>query len=646
MKTNHVLAAILAVFVIPSTHAGEACRNVDDCPEARPMIVTGTRTPTEADAIGSAYTIITAEQIKNRNVTLVSDLLREVPGISVNRAGPVGALTTIRVRGGESNQTLILVDGIEMNDKSQDDSVNFADILTTDVERIEIIRGPQSALYGSEAATGVINIITRKGTGKPKVEGFFEGGSFGTVYGGGSLSGGGDRYHYKFNGTRLDTNGTDISNTIGDEDDGYENTRLSFKGGFRPLDNLALNLVLINTDSTNDFDGGGFGSDDQQTENDHTFGHIEAKLDLFNGAWQHKLGASTNLADHDTTIDGVFSNSTTSKQYNVDYQTSVFFDTAFLLDATHSLTLALENEHDIFHAKETSPFAVNPRVKEDNTITSYIAEYRLGLMDRLFLSGSVRHDDNTDFEDTTTGRATAAWLFPAQGTRLHFSYGSGVKNPLFVELNSTFTNFIGNPDLTPEFSRGFDVGIAQALFDGRLNLDVTFFRERLKDELFIVFGFPTSQTINLDGTSKRKGVELAMAARLFENTTLSGSYTYLDATQPDPVTGDQIREIRRPEHIASLNLNHRFFHDRANVNLGANFNGRSDDLDFNVFPAETVELSSYVLVNLAGSFAVNRYITLTGRIDNLLNEEYEEPLGFNSSGIAGFAGIRVNFDAF
>ncbi len=185
------------------------------------LVVTAFRTPAQLDAIGSAYTIITTEEIENRQALTVSDLLRTVPGIEIDRSGPIGAITTLRMRGGESNHTLVIIDGVVVNDESQGSIFNFADLMTTDIERIEVIRGPQSALWGSEALSGVINIITKKGSAKIAVTANLEGGSFNSKRVGGSISGGTKLYDYKLSASKFNASGTDIE--LSSDKDGYNN---------------------------------------------------------------------------------------------------------------------------------------------------------------------------------------------------------------------------------------------------------------------------------------------------------------------------------------------------------------------------------------------------------------------------------------
>jgi len=607
------------------------------------LVVTAFRTPTQLDAIGSAYTIITAEEIKNRQAQTVSDLLRTVPGIEIDRSGPVGTATTLRMRGGESNHTLVIIDGAVANDQSQDGTFNFADLMTTDIERIEVIRGPQSALWGSDALSGVINIITKKGSGKTKIIANLEAGSFDSKKIGGSISGGSQLYDYKLSASKFNTEGTNIrqglttsNDKLVNDRDGYDNNRLSFSGGYRPNDDLELTTSVTHTTSTNEFDGGGFASNDQESSNHYTYGSMQITHNSFDYHWQNSAKTTFRLTDHDTFVSGTQSSGSSAEEYELALQSSVFFDTPELLNANHAFTLAYEHETTDIKSINLTGFNSPDSAEKNNTVNSYIAEYRISFLDRLHLSASGRHDDQTLFDDFTTYRTTAAFVIPETGSRLHASYGTGVKNPGISEIDTVFGTFVGNPNLVPEQSRSWDAGIEQSFFNERLVFDATYFQERLEDEIIVVFGTPNTNK-NAAGISRRRGYELSLSARVSDKTDLTGSYTYTDSVQDQNGTGTFTREVRRPPHITSLNLNHRFYNDRVNFNIGVFHNG--DDLD-----TSSRLIKQYTLVNLAASFDATKYVNLYAKIDNLTNQVYQSPIGFFSSGIAAYAGINLSLN--
>jgi vitamin B12 transporter len=606
------------------------------------VVVTAFRTPTQLDAIGSAYSILTGDDIENRQALTVSDLLRTIPGVEIDRSGPIGTTTTLRMRGGESNHTLVIIDGVVVNDESQGSIFNFSDLLTTDIERIEVIRGPQSALFGSEALSGVINIITKKGSGETKVTANLEGGSFNSKRVGGSLSAGTAMYDYKFSASKFNTDGTDIE--LVSDKDGYDNNHLAFKGNFRPNDKIEFTSSLNHTNSEIEFDNCTLintSTDNCQTLSGYTYGALQATHNSFDYHWQNSLKSTFKLIDHESFANNTQASAQASKEYNIALQSSAFFETESLIDANHAFTLAYEIESTETTSSNFGTFGTTASVEQENLIHSFIAEYRVSFFERLHLSASGRHDDQSLYDEFTTYRTTAAFVIPETNSRLHGSYGTGFKNPTLGDTASVFgTEFIGNPNLIPEQSKSWDIGIEQSLFNDKLVFDATYFYERLEDEIstnFIAPTFTTAETLNLAGISKRRGYELSLKANLTDKTDISASYTYTDATQDQNGTGTFTREVRRPPHIASLNLNHRFYNDRANFNFGIHNNG--DDLDTN-----SRRLKEYTLLNVAGSFDITKYANIYAKIDNLTNQVYQSPIGFFSSGIAAYAGINLTLN--
>lgn len=633
-RPRALVAALAAAGVIPA-HAQTTV-----LPET---VVTASRVVTPTAQVGSAISVVTGEQLDRQQTRIVSDALRAVPGVTVGRGGPVGALSEIRIRGAESNHTLVLIDGIEANDPSFSSIFDFAHLLATDIDRIEVLRGPQSALWGSDAIGGVINIVTPRGQGPATATVTVEGGSFGTGLLSGNTGGGDEQFNYYVGASRYVTAGESVSPT-GSEDDGYRNSTFSFKTGFQPTPLLAFDVVGRYVAAEVESDPQDFAfpptptygdiiDGNNVTDVEQLYARAQGTLTLFDGAWEQRFGVALTDADNDIFEEGRQTTATNGRKLKYDYQSSVFFGSA---TAFHTLTLALEHEQEEFSQRGDSPDA--PQNQDQDIDTSgVIGEYRLDLNEQLFLSGSLRYDDNDRFADETTYRLTAAYLLPASGTRLHASYGTGVKNPTFTELFGFFPgSFVGNPDLEPEKSRGYDLGVEQTFLDGRAAVDVTFFDTNLEDELITVFDPDTfvSTAENQSGDSERRGVEISARAALTPELGLVGSYTYTDSQDPDGAD-----EVRRPSHTASLNLNYQP-NGRTLLNLGADYVGEQDDLDFGSFPSERVTLDSYTLVSLRGSYQVNETLRLFGRVENLLDEDYQDVFGYATTGIGVFAGVE------
>jgi vitamin B12 transporter len=611
-------------------------------------VVTASRVETPAAQVGSAVTVLTAEDLQRPQIRFVSDALRATPGVAVSRTSGAGSQTSVRIRGAEANQTLVLIDGIEANDPATGGAFDFAHLLAAGVERVEVVRGEQSALWGSDAIGGVINIVTKRGEeGPPTWAASAEGGSFDASQLGGSVRGGGKSYDYAVNATYYDTNGDNVA-PAGPEDDGYRNGTVQLKTGVTPIENLDLNFVGRYTDARSDFDDQDFTQPgtpavDARNETDirQRYGRAQARLTLFDGAWEHTVGAAVTDIDNDNDFEFQNSTSTKGEKKKYDYQTNIFVQTPQFANAEHTLILLAEREEEEFTQRGTATFFGDPNQDQEIDNNGYVAEYRLAAWQQLFLNASVRYDDNDSFENEDTYRLTAAYQHPATGIRLRGSKAEGVKNPTFTELFGFFSDqFVGNPDLKPEKSNGWDLGIDIPLFADRVVLDFTHFESELTNE--IDGNAPTAApgvftAANRSGRSTRRGEEVGVRARASDNLDFTLFYTHLRAR------AEGENEVRRPENTFSLTANYRFLNDKANANLRVDYTGEQEDLDFSTFPATRTTLKDFTLVRLAASYRVGKHVALHARVENLLDENYQEVLGFETLGRAFFAGIRASF---
>lgn len=647
--TPFCFIALLLLWTFPLGAAAETPQGADsptaadEAAERLPeIVVSASRTPLEARAAGSAVTVITAEELERKQVRVLSDVLREVPGVAVSRLGTVGAQTQVRIRGAEGNHTLVLIDGVEVNDPSGGSEFDFGDLLAADVERVEVLRGPQSALYGSDAIGGVINVITRKGRGPGAASLRLEGGSFGSGEVSAGIRGAGERYHFALGGTGYRTSGVSIGSPAGGkpEKDGYRSHGWRARLGAGLLEDLDVELLGRYVRSKVETDTGGLVGGfrvpvdgDDETRATRWSGRARLTYSLFDGAWEHRLGAGTSRKKRGTFSAGSRTYQAEGVKSRFDYQTSVFFDTEALADAAHSFTLLAEREKD-------SQGYVSSFGSGQHGVTGYgyTGEYRVGVWERLFLSGSVRFDDNDRFRDAATFRATAAYLFEGSGTRLHGSYGAGVKNPTLFELFGFASGFTPNPRLTPEKSNGWDAGIEQSLLDRRLTVDVTYFDNRIRDHIGGYFDASTgtSTSVNLDGVSEIRGVETTLKARVTPALTLTGQYTWTDARDPMGM-----KLTRRARRLASAHLAWEILDGRAELGLGVRYNGQQQDIRFGEdYSRSRVTLDDFVLVNLTASYETAPGVELFGRVENLLDQDYQEVFGYRSTGIGGFLGVR------
>ncbi|MDP2323754.1 MAG: TonB-dependent receptor [Gammaproteobacteria bacterium] len=626
------------------------------------VVVTASRMPIPLMAAGSSVSVIDREQIEARQATFAVDLLRDVPGFAVSRSGSIGAQTQVRVRGAEANQLLVLIDGIEANDPAGNDEFAFQDLTTWDVERIEVVRGPQSALWGSDALAGVVNIITREPTGEFSAEGFAEMGAFDTGTAGARIAGAIGGIRTGLSVSRIDANGSN-SSRAGGENDGYENTTATLTLAGSPYSKLDLGFVGRYTSTSKQFDGVDFGTGLPADSGDETavdLGYFRAggTLKLLDDRWTQSLRAAWTTTDTENRGDFGSAGSTAADKYGVYYQTSWQFTPGAPDSPGNALTLAVDHELQDFRQRGAvivldpdDPMQdLDPNQDQDQRNTAAVLELVLSPLERTSISVSGRYDDYSEFDNAGSFRATTAWATESTKARLHASFGTGQKAPTFIERFGYFPDqFTGNPDLEPETSTGWEVGVEQPLFDNRASIGATYFHEDLENEID-GFAFNPDTFLftaaNLDGHSKRRGVEVSASASVSGTLRFSGSYTYTDATQPDPASGEDTREIRRPRHVASFNGHWRFPDRKADLNLNLTYIGHQDDLFFEVAPpygTQTIDLNSYYLVSLAASYRLTEQAQVYARVENLLDENYEDVYGYNTPGVGAYAGLRLRF---
>lgn len=609
------------------------------------VLVTAARVPIELKHIGSATSVFTRDDIERRQVRYVSDLLRTVPGFAVSRSGGPGSQTQVRVRGAEANHVLVLIDGVRANDPATSDEFPWEHLATGAIERIEIVRGSQSALWGSEAVAAVVNISTRGGRGDSSNAGtYLEGGSNATrnLGANGAVSQG--PWTLDASAERLDTDGENIAR-VGTERDGAELT--SGHIGLRYADDSAVGLQasLRGTDSTSAFDPTDFatglpGDADRVTESQNVIAQLVGTLETHNGRVNWQARTAFFDSEHRNFADGLEDSSTSSTRYTATLQSDI------ALADDRALTFALEREETDFSQRGDISFG-DPNQDQSMTMQSAMAEYRHTADNGLSWMLSGRYDDYSDFGDVLTGRLSLAYAL-TDSTRLRGNVGTGQKTPTFIERFGFFADqFVGNSDLDPEQSVSFDIGIDQTLAGGALQLGATLYLQQLEDEINGFVFLPDSFVAtaqNLDNNSERKGLELAADWRISEYVTAAASYTYTDATEEDSA-GISAVELRRPEHAGSLSVNMASANDRLRATLVADYGGTRLDRFFQPFPLppETLKLDDYWLLELTAHYRVTPSVTLYARGSNLLDADYENVVGYSTWGRTGVIGIKTDF---
>lgn len=598
------------------------------------MTVVASRVPVRLEETGLSISQIDLAQIEGLSLPLVKDYLTLVPGVAVAQTGPLGAQTQVRIRGAEANHSITFIDGIEVNDPASSGEFRLDTLLAHGVGRIEVLRGPQSALWGSQAIGGVINITTRAPRFGSEFYGEVQGGSLGTLRGG--LGGGWANDAITISGqlSGLATDGYDIAG-IGGDRDGYDNVTAHGRIEWRASDALTLLLVARHQDSTSRFDGfdfvAGVPSDRPlSTRSRQTALRTEAALALMDGDWTTRASFMAVRADNINRNASAFQNRSDGERDLFRLQSTGRFDA---LGAEHRLTAALDVETERFESSDADADALSNQ-RQSRRQTSLVGEYRL-ITGGPSAGLAVRRDLNDRFADATTFRADA--VLPIGDVRLHAAWGTGIADPTFFDQFGFFPGFfIGNPNLKPERSRSIEAGIGWS--DGRHGIDITLFDASLTDEIVSTFDNATflAGVANASGRSKRRGVEVAGNARLADGLTLNAAYTWLDANQQQVAGTAFVREVRRPRHSGSIALN--YAGERFDLAAAAAITGARGDTDFARFVP--VILPAYTLVTLSGAWHITPKIDLTARIENALDATQVDVFAYRGPGLTAHAGIR------
>ncbi len=643
MKTcTHPIVRIIlgcALLLSPLTFA--AVSKQDDIDQ---IIVTGARTALSISQIGSAATVISRDEIERREARHVSDLLRSVPGFTVSHTGVAGSQAQVRVRGAEANHILVLIDGVRANDPATGDEFRWEYLSTGNIERIEIIRGPQSSLWGSDAVAAVVHIITRSERFGPSINTYVESGSFGTTNAGlnGTLSG--NRWNLQGGIESLATDGSNISRA-GSEEDDSDLTTASLSASVSATRSLSFDFGLRSVDAYSQFDPVDFFVTGLPTDGDvatdarSLYANAGAALRRDNSRVSQHFGVRYFDSDNRNLVAGIEDSSTASDRVTFTYQADISF-------GENVMSLALEHEETQFEQSGVIVFG-DPNQAQEMAVSSAVIEYQGLSHERLTWIVSARADDNSDFDDAFNGRLSLAYEL-SESTTLRANVGTGQKNPTFTERFGFFPGqFIGNPLLKPEQSTSYDIGIDQSFSDDRVQLQISLFQQDLADEINgFVFDPATfmSTAENMSGKSKRSGIELATRWNLNDSIGVSAHYTYADSTEQD-VLGNEVRELRRPKHSGGLSLDFQADNEKFTTSLNADYGGTRGDIFFPPWPnpSEIVTLSNYWLVDIAAQYQATSTVSLFARGSNLLDEDYEQVFGYSTQGRAGYLGVRLSF---
>lgn len=588
-------------------------------------VITATRSETPQNQIASSITVITAEEIAQRQVTTVAEALRMVPGVDIVSSGGPGKTTVAYLRGAGSQHTLVVIDGVEMNDPSTPNNLfDFSNLTVDNIERIEVLRGGGSAMYGSDAIGGVIHIITRKGHGKTEFSASVQGGAYNSFRTEAAVRGENETLHYSMSSSHSHTQGFSAADERwgNRESDGYENTTVDTRVGGKVLENMDLGWNLRYSSGKTYLDGAYPTVHDDpnfKSTSDELYTRAFSHSRVLDGMVEQTLGVAYSRNDrqyHDQTDPAnpfAISSDYLGEKIKVDSQT------VFRFHKDHTVTLGMENETDRLSSE--SDFSGS---KAYSTQGYYLID-RFGLWDRAFTTAAVRYDYNAQAGDQVTWRIGHAFLLQEMGTTLKANYGTGFKLPTLFDLYDRYT---GNPNLLPETSNSWDVGIEHILFKDALTVSLTYFNNRFDD--LIHYSFSKNKVENIQQATA-EGIEQYVVYTPFSELTFRSGYTY--TRSKDRETGQRLEE--RPTHKGYFEIHYQFI-KQADVDLNIFVVGDKNDVGMRRVPG-------YVLANLAASYPINEHLRIFARLDNIFDKQYQEVYGYGTSRLAGYGGVTLRY---
>lgn len=606
------------------------------------IVVTAHRSAQSVDRVAASVTILTRAALETAQTVSVPELLSTTPGVSFTRSGGIGAVTAVNIRGAESHHTVALIDGVKVNDPSSTQGgFNFGNMLVGDVARIEVLRGAQSTLWGSQAIGGVINIVTVEPTSPLEGQISAEAGSFGTRYIRGSAGGASDRLSWRLAASRYDTDGYSAY-ASGSEKDGYTHNAVSGRMNLKITDQVSLDLRAAWSEGDADFDG--FQTDSRESgPTDELVTYAGLNFDLLEGRFKNRIGYATTDIDRYTANPDRLVQSRTfearGQNTRWDYQGS------FAFTDTLSATFGVEREQAEMQSRSLPDALSTPDfVRGEANLDSVYSQFQWQPINGLNLTAGIRYDDHEQYGSHTLGQVSAAWALHDGNTVLRASWGQGFRAPGLYELYSEY----GNLDLRPEEFDAWEVGVEHKLF-GEGAVALTYFSRQADNEIrynSCAFG-STDPQCSVNGATRwgyyanlqrteAEGIEISGHYALTPALTVSGNYTRTDAKN---ISGERAgkRLALRPRDMGNLSADY-VFASGFKASVSARFVGERFTSE-----ANTDALDSYTLVDLRATYPVTKALEVYGRIENLSDEDYETSQGYGTAGRALYGGVRIKF---
>lgn len=607
------------------------------------IVFSGGLTPLSADGFTRSFTVLGADEMQQRGVTTVQDALRTIPGLAVTATGD--SYAQVRIRGSEFNHVLVLIDGIEANSPGGGDYI-FSGLALDDIERIEVLRGPQSSVHGANAGAGVISITTRSAD-QPGLSygGHVELGGLGTRAIGANVHQRSDRGQISLSLDSRRVDGEDQSRSGGDKDFNDIDT-INLKGSVNLTEDARAGFTLRRSwqeygyDATADSfwppvvvdDPADYLVDAPLTaDRNETYGSLWLESDLLAGRLNNRLVLSGTNQGTDFLDDGIKTGDNAGKRRSLRYTGTYALDGGDAATARQRMVFLAETEREEYRAS----FAPGGTYERDRH--GIAIEYQGSHNNGIDVQAGVRRDFNDVFKDATSWNLSAGWQVPGQDVRLRASAGRAVVNPtMFEQFGYVPGSYEGNPDLKPEHSMNYEIGADIGFAEGRGQFRVALFQSDIDD---MITGTGTT-SINVPGKSTRKGFELGAEMQATDWLRFGADYTYIDATQ---ATGAPI--VRAPRHSLGLRAAADFAQGRGMVAADLRYVEGAYDMEWftGSWTPPTTELPSYTVVNLAAHYDLNENVRLTGRVVNLFDEDYFEAWGYFGQRRTAYVGLQAKW---
>ncbi len=578
------------------------------------ITVYGTRLQQSMENLGSGISVLTADEIQALGSNYLIDSIATLPGVTVNQNGSFGGVATVRIRGASSEQTLVVIDGVVVNDPtSPGGGYDFSRIDPSNIEQIEVLRGPQSTLWGTDAMGGVINIITKNAKKGSNKNLFSQIGSFNTLRGGAEFNKATDKYNYRLAATSISSDGISKADKINgnNEKDGYDAKTMSASGGIKLINGSQVQTSILWTDAKSDFDSfvfgaqGNIGDGDEYSKSEELTANVKFLFPLFEGKIENTLLAGSSEIERESFNAGISSFSSKGSRNTFQYQST------FKINQNNRLAFGAEQEK----SKSND---------ENITINGLFALYELKAFDSLIINAGLRRDDHDRYSAVTTGRLSIAYN-PNDQIKLYANWGEGFKSPTIFQTTFFCCGATSpNSDLKPESSESFNINFTYQTLDMRGKFSLTYFDQDTEN----LINYSTGSYENIASASST-GMEIESNYRFSDWLSSNFNYTYLNAKDE---TGTAL--VRVPKHSGNLTISF-MMNDRLNGSIRLKYNGKEKD------PNGFVD--SWSRIDLTSNYTMNDSLEIYARIENIFDTQYQQILGYGTPGISGHLGTRFSF---